>query len=226
MALSWTPTEKTAIRGGFGLLVGPGQTEDQLQPVESDRISSTLTGGAFPVDPGVLVSNFVNNPDNRQFQPRAYANDYTIPERVYQYTTSVQRELGRNLVATAAYVGSQGRNLFLRSVANQITQVVTNPDPTKAALVVRQFSIVQRDAAGSIVGVQNPYAEVDFKTSGGYDNYNAMQLSLTRRITQGLTMNAQYTLSRSFGDTGGIERSADGGQQRVRARPVRLRPGV
>jgi hypothetical protein len=44
------------------------------------------------------------------------------------------------LTATAAYVGSQGRNLFLRSVANQITQVVTNPNPASAALVIREFS--------------------------------------------------------------------------------------
>ena len=43
-------SRKTVIRGGFGILVGPGQIEDQIQPIESDRISSTLTGGTFPVD--------------------------------------------------------------------------------------------------------------------------------------------------------------------------------
>jgi hypothetical protein len=35
---------------------------------------------------------------------------------------------------------------------------------------------VQRDATGAVTGVQNPYAEVDFKTSGGHDKYNAMML--------------------------------------------------
>ena len=68
--------------------------------------------------------------------------EYTIPEKVYQYTASVQQELGGGFAATAAYVGSQGRNLFLRSVANQITQVVTNPNPANAAFVIREFSIV------------------------------------------------------------------------------------
>ncbi len=194
---------KTAFRTGFGIFVGPGQGEDQIQPIESDRVSSTISNAAFPVDANALVNAFTSNPNNRQFQPRAYANDYSIPEKVYQYTASVQRELPGRMAATAAYVGAQGRNLFLRSVANQITQVVTNPDPTKAALVVRQFSIVQRDANGNIVGVQNPYAEVDFKTSGGHDNYNAMMLSLSRRSASGLSLNAQYTLSRSFGNTGG-----------------------
>jgi hypothetical protein len=201
----------TVIRGGFGLFVGPGQTEDQIQPVESDRISSTIANSAFPIDPQVLRSNFVNNPNNRSYQPRAYANEYTIPERIYQYTASVQRELGHNLVATAAYVGSQGRDLFLRSVANRITQVVTNPNPANAAFVIREFSIVQRDASGAITGVQNPYAEVDYKTSGGSDNYNAMQLSLTRRMIRGLTMNTQYTLGRSRGNTAGSNEALTAG---------------
>jgi len=93
--------------------------------------------------------------------------------------------------------------LFLRSVANRITQVVTNPNPATAAFVIREFSIVQRDAAGNVTGVQNPFAEVDYKTSGGRDTYNAMQLSLTRRMSRGLTMNTQYTLGRSRGNTAG-----------------------
>jgi hypothetical protein len=198
-----SPDSRTVIRGGFGMFVGPGQTEDQIQPIESDRISSTLSNSAFPIDAQLLRSNFVNNPNNRSYQPRAYANEYTIPERIYQYTASVQREIGVSMVATAAYVGSQGRNLFLRSVANRITQVVTNPNPASAAFVVREFSIVQRDAAGNVTGVQNPYAEVDYKTSGGRDNYNAMQLSLTRRMSRGLTMNAQYSLGESRGNTAG-----------------------
>ena len=194
---------KTVFRTGFGMFVGPGQTEDQIQPVESDRVSSTLSNGAFPIDPAALVSNFVNNPNNRSYQPRAYANEYSIPERIYQYTASVQRELPGNMSATAAYVGSQGRNLFLRSVANNIVQVLTNPNPANAAIVLREFSIPVRDAAGNITGVQNPYAEVDYKTSGGRDNYNALQLSLNKRSSKGLATNVQYTFGRSRGNTAG-----------------------
>jgi hypothetical protein len=203
LSMTFAPSAKTLLRAGVGMFVGPGQTEDQIQPVESDRISSTLSTGAFPIDAAVLRSNFINNPNTRSYQPRAYANDYDIPERIYQYTVSVQRELPGNMVATGAYVGSQGRNLFLRSVANNITQAVTNSNPANAAFVIREFSIVQRDASGTITGVQNPFAEVDFKTSGGHDSYNSMQLSLTRRAIKGVTMNAQYTLGKSFGTTGG-----------------------
>ena len=202
VSLTYAPG-KTVFRTGFGIFVGPGQTEDQIQPVESDRISSSLSSAAYPIDQSALVAAFTSNPNTRSFQPRAYANDYTIPERVYQYTASVQRELPGRMAATAAYVGSVGRNLFLRSVTNNITQVMTNPNPANAAIVIRQFSIVQRDATGAVTGVQNPYAEIDYKTSGGHDAYNAMMLSLSRRSSSGLAVNAQYTLGKSYGNTGG-----------------------
>jgi hypothetical protein len=121
-------------------------------------------------------------------------------------------------VLTAAYVGSQGRNLFLRSIANKIlpgqTTVASNvaslpsgvgvvnvQDPNTGRIVavrtVREFSIISGTA------VQNPFAEVDYKTSGGTDSYNALQVTLARRLTSGLTLNSQYSFSRSFGNTAG-----------------------
>ncbi len=211
VSLAYAPG-KTVFKTGFGIFVGPGQTEDQIQPVESDRVASTLSNAAYPVDPAVLTALFTSNPNNRQYQPRAYANEYTIPERVYQYTASVQQELPGRMSATAAYVGSQGHNLFLRSVANQIVGVYTNTNPANAAVVVREWSIVTaRDAAGRPTAVQNPYAEVDFKTSGGHDSYNAMMLSLSKRSATGLSLNVQYTLGKSYGNTAGSNEALTSG---------------
>src|SRR5262249_29346046 len=182
IGLTWSPRPtgtgffgggKTVLRGGFGIYYGPGQTEDQIQPIESDRIATSITGGTYPVDVAVLRANFLNNPNNRQYQPRAYSPEYEIPEHVYQYSFSVQQELFYKMVLTAAYVGSQGRNLFLRSVANQIVAVRTNPNPTGNAIVIREFDI---DNGGT--NVLRPFAEVDFKTSGGHDSYNALQLQV------------------------------------------------
>ena len=202
---------RTVFRAGGGVFVGPGQTEDQIQPIESDRISSTINGSSFPLDQGTLVANFVSSPNNRSYQPRAYANDYSIPERIYQYTASVQQDLGARFVFTGAYVGSQGRNLFLRSVANQITQVITNPNPANAAIVIREFSIPLRDANGNITGVQNPFAEVDYKTSGGRDGYNAMMLQVSRRASNGVSVNVQYTMGKSRGNTAGSNEALTAG---------------
>ena len=99
VSLAYAPG-KTVFKTGFGIFVGPGQTEDQIQPVESDRVSSTISNSAYPIDPAVLNAAFINSPNTRSYQPRAYANDYTIPERVYQYTASVQQELPGRMSAT------------------------------------------------------------------------------------------------------------------------------
>jgi hypothetical protein len=172
---------------------------------------------AFPANIPAIVANFTNNPNNRSFQPRAYSNSYEIPERVYQYTISWQQQLRGNLTATIAYVGSQGRNLFLRSVANRILPgqttiingsniptgfgIVNRTDPVSGQVIgvntIRQFSIV------SGTSVQNPFAEVDYKTSGGHDSYSALQASLQRSFRSGLTMNAQYTFGKSVGTSAG-----------------------
>src|SRR6185503_7764483 len=226
VGLSWSPNPagkgffgggNTVLRGGFGIYYGPGQTEDQIQPIESNRISSTLSNVTFPQDPVVIAAAFLSNPNNRQYQPRAYAPEYTIPEKVYQYSVSLQQTLPYKMVLTAAFVGSEGRNLFLRSVANRIlpgqTSIVdgttlplgvgvinrTNAGGRVIAVnTVREFSIVSGTSS-----VQNPFAEIDDKTSGGHDSYRGLQMSLSRRLSSDLTLNSQYTLSRSFGNTSG-----------------------
>ena len=205
LSATWA-SGKTVVKGGFGVFVGPGQGEDLIQPIESDRVNTTISSGAslaYPLNEAAAVANFTSAPGNRNYQPRAYAPEYNIPERVYQYTGSVQRDLGGSFSASAAFVGAEGRNLFLRSVANNITQVITNANPASAALVVREFSTVTRDAAGTITAVQNPYAEIDYKTSGGHSTYKALMLSLNRRSAKGISANLQYTLGKSRGTSGG-----------------------
>ena len=226
VALSWSPNPKatgffgggrTVLRGGFGIYYGPGQTEDQIQPIESNRISSTVSGGTYPLDTNAIIANFINNPNNRSFQPRAYAPDYTIPEKIYQYTFSAQQELPYKIVFTAGFVGSQGRNLFLRSVANRILPGQTTI--VDGTALPNSFGVVNRtNGAGQVIAVntirefsivsgtssvQNPYAEIDYKTSGGHDSYKALQLSLTRRFNTGVTLNSQYTFASSTGNTTG-----------------------
>ncbi|HEV7473236.1 MAG TPA: carboxypeptidase regulatory-like domain-containing protein [Pyrinomonadaceae bacterium] len=234
IGMTWSPNPSgsgffsggnTVLRGGFGIYYGPGQTEDQIQPIESNRISSTLSNVTFPQDPNVIAAAFLSNPNNRQYQPRAYAPEYTIPERVYQYSVSVQQTLPYQMVLTTAFVGSQGRNLFLRSVANRIlpgqTAIAdgatlpfgvgvinrTNAGGQVVAVnTVREFSIVSGSSS-----VQNPYAEIDDKTSGGHDTYKALQMSLSRRLSSGLTLNSQYTFSSSFGNTSGSNEARTAG---------------
>src|SRR3989442_15805545 len=78
LSMTWAPgalNNKTVFRWGFGLNSGPGQTEDQIQPIESDRVSVTQSGGVYPIDPASLIATF--NPNNlKGYQPRAYDRGY------------------------------------------------------------------------------------------------------------------------------------------------------
>ena len=194
LAFSWAPeklSNKTVFRIGAGYYYGPGQTEDQIQPAINDRVNRTISNGsllAYPLSAQTVIGTYDIHDPNLQFQPRAYAPGYTIPEKVLQYTASIEQQLPSNTVLTLAYVGSQGRNLFLRGITNKIIGATMN-QTTGVATAVREFG--------------NQFAEVDMKTSGGNDHYNALQSSLNRRFSQGLTLGAQYVWSHSIGNTDG-----------------------
>jgi hypothetical protein len=191
LSFSWSParfSNKTVFRIGSGFYYGPGQTEDQIQPIESDRVDRSLTGVAYPANvPAIIAAYDVNSP-TLGFQPRAYAPGYRLPERILSYTASLQQELPGGMVLTMAYVGSQGRNLFLRGWTNRIVSVATDPT-TGAALVTREFG--------------GRFGEVDYKTTGGTDHYDAFQTALNRRLGRGFTAGLQWTWSHSIGNTAG-----------------------
>lgn len=235
LAFTWAPKRfrnKTVIRLGGGIYYGPGQYEDLIQPIESNvvRTTSSLPEGLTATtasDVAAATAPITN------FTPRAYdINGYRVPERVGQYGISIQRELPGETVLTIAYVGSQGRNLFLRNITNRILRGATTIPATtdgQPTPLPTGFGVINRiDANGRVIGVTtvrefdllnfalvnntptatpgqrlNPFGEIDFKTSGGRDNYNALQLTVNRRFVRGLTLGGQYQWGRSIGNTQG-----------------------
>ncbi len=207
--------QKTVLRAGAGIFYGPGQTEDQLQPEANDRVSTTFAasaGKAYPINPAtdVYATYNINNP-NLNFQPRAYAADYVLPERVATYTLSVEQQLPYKLQLMVAYVGSVGRNLFQRSITNTVTGVYQAAG-TGAGTAIRQFTAgavpttfvngVPNNLAVAAAGT-NRFAEIDYKTSHGSDSYNSFQSTLQRRFNGGLSFGAQYTFAKELGTTSG-----------------------
>jgi hypothetical protein len=191
LGLSWSPKGmggKTVFRVGGGYNFGPGQGEDLIQPIESDRVSTSAVG-RYPIDPAAVIANFNNNfAAATGIGVRAYAPGYRVPEKILSYTASLQHTLPGGAVVTVAYVGSQGRNLFLRSIANKVVRVNMNAT-TGVGSVVREFG--------------SRFGEIDYKTSGGNDNYNSMQTTVNRRFSHGLTVAGQWTYGHSIGNTAG-----------------------
>ena len=200
IALVYAPAamnNKTVFRAGIGTYYGPGQTEDQIQPEANDRVTRTFSNSTtapannkiYPINPQTDVyANYNINSPTLGYQPRAYASTYKVPERVTTYTASVQQQLPGQLQMMIGYVGSSNRNLFLRSITNLITGVTTS-NTTGAGTATRQFG--------------NRFAEIDYKTSGGTDQYHALQSTLQRRFANGLSLGAQYTWAHELGTSSG-----------------------
>jgi hypothetical protein len=52
---------------------------------------------------------------------------------------------------------------------------------------------------GTITRQNNAFAEIDTKTGGGTNSYNALQVSISRRFVDELTIGSQYTFGKSIG---------------------------
>jgi hypothetical protein len=196
--------KNTVVRIGAGYYYGPGLGEGQTQPAQNDRAQRTISDVGnplltFPSDAHSILAGFNVNDPNLQFQPRAYMPDYRIPENILQYSASVEEQLPGHTVLTIGYVGSQGRNLFVRGITNRIVNVLMNPT-TGVGVPVREFSTVVNAATATVT---NRFAEIDTKTSGGTDHYNGLQILLNRRFAQGLTFGSQYNWAHSIGNSDG-----------------------
>jgi hypothetical protein len=106
-----------------------------------------------------------------------------------QWNVGIQRELPGNAVLDANYVGSVGRHLDWGPTMN-----VPAPGP------------------GSDVNSRRPYPymlQQWFDQSVGNSRYNAMQISVNKRFSHGVTFLAAYTLSHSNDDGCGIGASCN-----------------
>ena len=182
VGLTWAPSalqNRTVIRIGAGVYYGPGQYEDLIQPIESDVNRFTLGSQRYPANLAALTSGTL--PPQA---PRAYdVNGYRVPERNIQFGVNIQQVLPFEFVGQVGYTGS----LRTKPVSAQHNQPDHGCEP--------------HNRRGDR---QNPaFGEIDYKTSGGRDSYNALQLGLTRRYAQGLTVGMQYAWSHSLGTSQG-----------------------
>ena len=203
--------DKTVLRAGFGLFYGPGQFEDRIQPIENfidrRRVQSAdvpNNGLQYPVTEAQL-----RNLLSIRGYTHSYPNEYNM-----QYGVSLQRELPGAINVTVGYTGSQGKDMFLRGVGNTLDFATrVRPIPT--------------------------YGQIDYKTAGcldgtvivgqtiggcGYAEYDALQISATRRFRGGFTGGMQYQVLAQPGDDAGLQRGGhDAEHLRLRER-VRHQP--
>ena len=117
------------------------------------------------------------------------------PEKNYQANVAFQRDIGFHTVAEVAWVGNFGRHFWQTKTANNIPiNAYANPanlfrnEPISA-------NFLRRDYPG-LGPVRYLTTDTDIL------NYNALQVSVQRRLNKGLQMGLAYTLSKAEGVQG------------------------
>ncbi|MEP7341957.1 MAG: TonB-dependent receptor, partial [Acidobacteriota bacterium] len=143
--------------------------------------------------------------------------------KIGQWNLNVQRELPGGITVEAAYAGATGIGLLsgatdinqLSPEAIAIASKVVNGAPLGNLTVANPFlnlPVDQRPAASSILGrstvtvaqLLRPYPQfgnvVSYSQNEAHSSYHSLQLTVSRRVSSGLTFSAAYSFSKSIDD--------------------------
>jgi len=179
---AWDPwgDGKTSVRGAYAVLVD--------QPI-TGLASATTSNPPFAI-PVALPSGTTTTFGNALNQvkaagtiaPTSIAHDFDNPY-VQSWNLNVQREVGRGVGVMVGYFGSKGTHLQLTRNLNQFVNGV-RPFP--------------RLSASSPILPNTSLTNITYRESSGNSNYNALWVTVDKRMSRGLQFNASYTLSKSI----------------------------
>jgi len=128
----------------------------------------------------------------------------------YNWNLTFQRELPLKVMFDAAYVGSVARHLLVKTALNEpafgSAWLPQNQDPTLAKNAPNLNG--SQALATNFLRPYQGYGNIYVDTFGGSSNFNSLQISATRRVTQaqfGIT----YTWSKALGTTSDINTVAN-----------------
>jgi hypothetical protein len=208
LGFAYTPRPNLVLRGGFGMSYFQGNYtsngSQKAQPFVSDY---QCTNGSCLVNPatGVAPTRF------SQGLPAPAESSATDPSGsingvlnagfrtsyLDQFNLGIERSFGAN-VLEITYVGELGRHLA--QITNDQNSPALISNSALAALAAQQGT-TPAAAFNSLRPYHNtlPNAtQIAQFTSTGSSSYHALQISLTRRTTAGLTLGANYTLAHSL----------------------------
>lgn len=199
---SWLMRPGTTLFGGFGLYAytwsldtygGNNTSYGMGASVDAAGNLTDPTNGIYPITqldgPGTIYGTTTPLPftaastDPTRFnnQGVGYMQYHTPVPEIYQWNLTTQRELGTNMVAELAYVGSHGYNLSFPVDINQVpANALSSNDQAN-----RPWPIYQ-----SITGGYN----------NAVSNYNSLQASITKRMTSGFSFSFNYVWSHMLDD--------------------------
>ena len=208
LSFAWDVTGdgRTAVRGGAGVFYDRYNDDIILDLVELPPVLNTYRTNYTTIN-DLLASPLTATPTNvRRVEP-------FTPPIVYNWSLGVQRDVGFNVVADAAYVGNGGRN-------QQVT-VDINGRPYGYA-----YQAASLDATNVSGGQAQPlpddflrpfrgFGRIQQREFSGYADYHSLQLSANRRrSSDGLSVGAAYTYQISNKSLGAVDPFAEDNRAR------------
>src|SRR3984885_1129646 len=186
---------KTVLRGGYGIFYVPfdrAGSENQLAlnpPAfinNNISLASTALQAVFPLDSG-FPTTFLNPADiNYKFLHIRTPNPDDPRPYIQQWSFGFQRELMRNLIIEADYVGSKGTHLLTLSDLNQF---------------INNGQQVLLNAQHQPMLPYPGFGLLEYSQNDGNSSYNGLDLTIERRFSAGLAFRLAYTWSKSIDDT-------------------------
>jgi hypothetical protein len=175
--------DRTVVRGGYGIFytLSPGnptvsQTIINLPFIVDEVVPNSTQANGLPL---YTTENFFNNPFTSG-PPYLSAQDLKIrPPYDQEWNLAVQRELTTGMALQITYVGNKGTRLEKDIPLNYATVGGLPNSPTRANR--RQYP---------------QFGNGDNFTNIGTSSYNALQVSLEKRLSNGLTFLSAYTWSK------------------------------
>ena len=215
LGLAWSPFgAKTVIRAGAGmyndLQDALGYRLDQNAPFNPTYSIASLPVSGLPLTPGAPL------PSSAKVVPGGVQPNLETPTLV-SYSLRLERELTPNTSFTLGYVGSHGYHEVLSLDANEPFPTICPAAPCPAPLPAGTYYI----ASGTPKANPAP-ANTWSWFSEGVSSYNALQLDVTHRFSEGLTLRGVYTWSKALDDGDSLNATAAGNAPGLVANPFDL----
>lgn len=230
VALAWSPVQgrnSTVVKAAFGmyndLQDALGYRTDQNAPFNPTYSLPNAKVTTLPLITGP------NPSPTAKLVPGGVQPDLRTPTLI-SYSLRLEQELGANTSFKISYVGSHGYHELIGIDANEPTPVVC-PNPACPTAYPGNFPA---GLAGTAIPAGTYYVPASIRAnpalantwtyfSRGDSSYNALEVDLNHRLSNGLFLRGVYTWSRAIDDGDSPNSTTSGGEPATASNPFNLR---